>query len=196
MTENPADADQLRPADDSGDHLHPNTTGQQAMANSLDLHSPAFAQELTFFASAPGGVGGTVPATLSLALGAPAAFGAFVPGIAADYVANETATVTSSAGDATLTVADPSATATGHLVNGTFALPQALQVNASSPGGSGSSFAPVGGSATPTSVLTYSGPVANDPVTIGFRQSIGAGDALRTGSYAKTLTFTLSTVSP
>jgi hypothetical protein len=33
-------------------------------------------------------------------------------------------------------------------------------------------------------------------VTINFRQSIGAGDALRTGAYSKTLTFTLSTTTP
>jgi hypothetical protein len=38
--------------------------------------------------------------------------------------------------------------------------------------------------------------VSDDGVTIEFRQSIAAADALRTGSYAKTLTFTLSTTSP
>ena len=70
-----------------------------------------------------GGVGGTVPATLALTLGAPATFGAFTPGIDKDYTASTTANVISTAGDAALTVADPSATATGHLVNGTFSLP-------------------------------------------------------------------------
>jgi hypothetical protein len=72
------------------------------------------------------GVGGSVPATLGLTFGAPATFGAFVPGVAKSYTASTTATVTSSAGDATLTVTDPSTVASGHLVNGTFALPQAL----------------------------------------------------------------------
>ena len=38
--------------------------------------------------------------------------------------------------------------------------------------------------------------MSNDPVTITFRQAIGANDALRTGTYAKTLTFTLSTTTP
>jgi hypothetical protein len=33
-------------------------------------------------------------------------------------------------------------------------------------------------------------------VTIGLKQPIGAKDALRTGAYAKTLTFTLSTTTP
>ena len=74
-----------------------------------------------------GDVGGTVPATLALTLGTPANFGPFTPGLQKDYFATTTATVTSTAGDATLTVADPSATAPGHLVNGTFSLPEALQ---------------------------------------------------------------------
>ncbi len=72
--------------------------------------------------SVTGGVGGTVPATLSLTLGTPAAFGAFTPGIAKDYFATTNATVTSTAGDAALSVADPSTTNTGKLVNGSFAL--------------------------------------------------------------------------
>ena len=57
-------------------------------------------------------------------------------------------------------------------------------------------FAPVAGSASPTPLLRYTGPVSNDPVTIGFKQSIAANDALRTGVYSKTLTFTLSTTQP
>ncbi|HET6548614.1 MAG TPA: M64 family metallopeptidase, partial [Solirubrobacter sp.] len=131
--------------------------------------------------SVDGDVGGAVPATLSLTLGAPASFGAFVPGVADTYTASTTANVISSAGDAALTVTDPSATATGHLVNGTFVLPQPLKV---------------GGQALPATVKTYDAPISNDAVTIGFSQDIGAGDALRTGTYAKTLTFTLSTTQP
>ena len=63
--------------------------------------------------STPGGVGGTVPATLSLSLGTPASFGAFTPGVAKTYDASTTANVISTAGDATLSVADPSSVATG-----------------------------------------------------------------------------------
>jgi hypothetical protein len=44
--------------------------------------------------------------------------------------------------------------------------------------------------------LSWSIPVSHDPVTIALRQTIGANDALRTGSYTKTLTFTLSTTTP
>ena len=48
-----------------------------------------------------------MPATLSLTLGAPASFGAFTPGITKEYTATSDATITSSAGDATLSVSDP-----------------------------------------------------------------------------------------
>jgi len=139
-----------------------------------------------------GTVGGSVPATLSLTLGSPAAFGAFVPGVDRSYDASTTATVISTAGDAALSVNDPSANATGRLVNGAFALSEPLQARANS-----SAFAPLSTTAgTPLTLLTYSGPVSNDAVSIGFRQHIGASQPLRSGSYAKSLTFTLSTTTP
>ncbi len=141
--------------------------------------------------SAP--VGGTVPATLSLSLGAPASFGAFTPGLAKTYSASTSATVTSTAGDATLSVSDPSATATGHLVNGAFSLPQALQARARNAANNGTAFNSV---SSLLNLLTWSAPVSNDAVTLEFQQSIGMTDALRTGSYTKTLTFTLSTTTP
>jgi len=144
--------------------------------------------------TADGTVSGSVAATLSLSLGAPASFGNFTAGVGHDYAATTTATVTSSAGAAVLSVADPSANATGRLVNGTFALAQPLQFKASSAGGTGSAFAPLG--ASPLTLLTYTGPKSNDAVTIDLQQTIGANEPLRTGSYAKTLTFTLSTTTP
>ncbi len=116
-------------------------------------------------------VGGTVPATLSLTLGPNASLGAFTPGIAKDYSAQTTATVTSTAGDAALSYSDP-----GHLANGAFALPSPLVVELSK--------------------AAWTGPVSNDPVTIAFKQHIDANDALRTGTYSKTVTFTLSTTTP
>jgi len=72
-----------------------------------------------------------------------ASFGPFTAGVGKDYTASTTATVISTAGDAALSVSDPSATATGRLVNGTFALAQPLKARASSPGGTGSAFAPL-----------------------------------------------------
>ena len=121
-----------------------------------------------------GTVGGTVPATLALTMGAPVTFGAFIPGIDRTYEASTTATITSTAGDATLSVADPAGT--GLLVNGAFSLSEPL---------------------TPLGTLaTYAGPMSNAVTTVTFRQHISATQALRTGAYAKTLTFTLSTTTP
>jgi hypothetical protein len=142
------------------------------------------------------GPGGSVNATLALTVASAASFGGFTPGLLKDYGASTTANVISTAGDAALSVADPSPTATGHLTNGTFSLPSALQAKASSAGGLGAGFANVGGSAAPTTLLTYGTPISNDPVTLAFNQHVGATDALRTGSYSKTLTFTLSTTTP
>ena len=118
-----------------------------------------------------GGVGASVPATLALTLGTPGAFGAFTPGVAKDYTATTSANVISTAGDAALTFSDP-----GHLANGAFTLPEPLQIELSK--------------------SAWSAPASNDPVTITFRQHIGAGDALRTGAYSRTVTFTLSTTTP
>jgi hypothetical protein len=136
-------------------------------------------------------VSGTVPGTLALTIAAPANLGSFTPGVARDYQTSTMANVVSTAGDATLSVADPDTVNTGKLVNDPFALANALQANAN-----GGAFAPVGGTASPTTLLTYAGPVSNDAVSLGFLQSIGANEGLRTGSYSKTLTFTLSTTSP
>jgi hypothetical protein len=131
--------------------------------------------------SVPSDVSGTVPGTLSLTVSPSLNLGTFVPGVAREYTGSLAANVISTGGDATLSVADPSSTATGHLVNGSFSLPQPLLV---------------AGSALPATVKTWSGPTSNEPVTIDVKQAIGATDALRTGTYSKTLVFTLSTTSP
>jgi hypothetical protein len=136
-----------------------------------------------------GTVGGTVPATLALTLGAPASFGAFAPGVAATYDATTTATVISTAGDATLSVADRDTVANGRLVNGSFALTEPLQAKTAA-----GVFAALGDS--PVSVATYAGPVSNGSTAVAFRQHIAADQSLRTGTYSKTLTFTLSTTTP
>src|SRR5262249_32695333 len=88
-----------------------------------------------------GNVGGAVPATLSLTLGNAPSFGWFTAGVAKDYTATAAANVISTAADASLSVSDPSTTATGHLVNGAYSLPSALLA---------------GGNALPTVVKTYS----------------------------------------
>ena len=148
-----------------------------------DACGPTFAQ---------GTVGGAVPATLALTLGSPAAFGAFTPGADRTYDATTTANITSSAGDAALAVSDPATTATGRLVNGSFSLAEPLQASAGS--GALATLSTTAGS--PLTLLTYAGPVSNDAVSVAFRQNIGSLQALRTGAYSKTLTFTLSTTTP
>ena len=138
----------------------------------------------------PVDVGGTVPQVLALSMSsANASLGTFAPGVTKDYTASLSATITTSALNATLSVHDPSPTATGHLTQGTYVMPQALQVQA----GTGA-FAPLG--ANPTTLLTYSGPKSLDTVSIGFKQHVEATDGLHTGAYGKTLTFTLSTTTP
>jgi hypothetical protein len=115
-------------------------------------------------------VGGEVPATLSLSLGAPVSFGTFTPGVAKEYLTSTTATVTSTAGDAALSAS------TVTLTNGVFRLAQPVTV-------------------TP-SKTAWPGPISNDTFPIAFKQSIGASEPLRTGDYSASVTFTLSTTTP
>ena len=112
--------------------------------------------------------------------------------------ASTTANVVSTAGDATLS-ASPTRVDDRHRPPGQrrVLLPQELQASATEPRRHRRGVRPpVGGSASPTTLLTYGAPASNDAVTVSFKQSIAANDALRTGAYGKTLTFTLSTTTP
>ena len=100
----------------------------------------------------------------------------------------------SSAGDGALSVFDPSSNARGRLVNGAFALASPLQVKAASPAGTASALHRSGRHADERAHLRRAG--LQRHVTIDFKQSIGATEPLRTGTYSKTLTFTLSTTQP
>ena len=117
----------------------------------------------------------------------------FAAGVPKEYTASTVANVISTAGNATLSVSDAGANP-GHLMNGTFKMPQALRASASSLGGTAAAGGTVGSAAL--ALLNYSAPVSNDSVTVQFKQAIGSTDALRTGSYSKSLTFTLSTTAP
>jgi len=64
----------------------------------------------------------------------------------------------------------------GRLANGAFALVDPLQVLISK--------------------TSWAAPVSHDPVTISFTQHISADEPLRTGTYTRSLTFTLSTTTP
>ena len=111
----------------------------------------------------------------------------FTPGVAKDYTASTTANVISTAGDAALT----SPTRAPLRPPGQRRVLAAAALKAAAAGGR----APPRRSAFPLT-LDLQRPVSNDAVTVGFTQPIGATDALRTGTYSKTLTFTLSTTTP
>ncbi|MDA0181507.1 M14 family zinc carboxypeptidase [Solirubrobacter phytolaccae] len=123
------------------------------------------------FGFTEGTVGGTVPATLSLSLSGPTTLGPFVPGVAKEYTATSEATIISTAGNATLSVAGPV-----HLSNGAFSLASPLGVTLAK--------------------SSWTGPTSNEKVGITFKQAIGANEGLRTGTYSKAVTFTLSTTQP
>jgi plastocyanin len=133
-------------------------------------------------------VNADVPLVMSLEFAGTATVGPLIPGVAKDYTASLAAKVTSSAQTTSLTAVDPSTNAPGHLVNGATALPQALQVAAGGP------FAPIGGA--PTVLKSWAEPLANDPVTVEFKQPVGATDKLAAGHYSKRITFTLSATTP
>jgi hypothetical protein len=143
------------------------------------------------------GVGGTVPGVLSLTIPGSVSFGTFMPGVGKAYDVTLATSVTSTAGDAALTVTDPSGTATGYLVNGSDALDSPLGLRSPTAANPNPAWANLPGAAgTPLALRTWSGPVTNEPVQLGLRQQIGANEALRAGTYSKSLTFTLSTTTP
>jgi hypothetical protein len=169
--------------------ITPRRTLAQIIEDNTDLDVGADVFKIAgapVYALRDGGVGATVAPTLALTLGSAPSFGAFTPGVARDYTTSTPATVITTAGEAALSVADPSTAATGHLVNGAYALPQPLQAAGQ----------PVGGAANPTPLRSWSAPASNETVPIAFKQPVAATDALRSGAYAKTLTYTLATTSP
>jgi glucose/arabinose dehydrogenase len=139
-------------------------------------------------------VGANVTPTLALTLGVPASFGTFAAGVPNTYSAGTTANIVSTAGNALLVVTDTSSLAPGHLVNGTSVLAQSLKARATNAANPNTAFGTVSGS--PLSLLSYPMEISNDAVALQFQQPIAANDALRSGSYSKTLTFTLSTTAP
>ena len=112
---------------------------------------------------ADGTVGGTVPATLSLSLGTPAGVQRRSRRAStATTTPSTTANVISTAGDGVAVGRRP------ELDQHRPARQRRVLAAAAAAGlgderaGTGAAFAPVGGSATPTSLLTYAGPTSND----------------------------------
>jgi hypothetical protein len=121
------------------------------------------------------------------------------PGVTADdtgSVAVVASTPSPLTGSATLTVADLSGYGVpGHLYNAGFSLASPLQAAAatSATGATVAALADI--SDQPLTLVTYTQAVTDDPVTVTFSQHLDASQALRTGTYAKPVTFTL-TASP
>jgi hypothetical protein len=138
-------------------------------------------------------VNGSVGNALSLTLNATStSLGTFVPGVAANYDASVTGTATST-GPSVLSVRDSGANP-GFLLNGTTPLGSALKVCATAGASPTCSYSSL--SAASQQLLAFGSSTAAAPLTVGLRQSIGAGDALTAGTYGKSLTFTLSAGTP
>ena len=111
-----------------------------------------------------------------------------------DYTATGSALVTSTASSASFSIVDSSTNAPGHLVNGAYALASPLRVQAASAVATSTGAGALSG--TPRTVLDYPRAVGSDAVTLTFTQPIASTEGLRTGNYAKTLTYTLATTTP
>ena len=119
-----------------------------------------------------GTVGGSVPATLALTLGAPADVRRVHAGCGARVQASSTATVIS-------------------------ARPATRRCRCSEPGLHGQRRVHARRAAAGRVLqVSWTAPTSNESVGIAFKQLIKANDPLRTGTYSKTLTFTLSTTQP
>jgi len=143
-------------------------------------------------------IGGDVPSLLQLTVpNNGGSFGTFVPGVARDYLTQLAANVTATTGDAALTVIDPSTSAPGKLVNGSFSLASPVGIRALGLGDpANTAYTPLPGDNSALLLRSWNAPVTNAGLTVGLRQSIGAAEALRAGTYSKTLTFSLSTTTP
>ncbi len=148
-------------------------------------------------------VEGKVPFTQTLATTcSPVVLGSFIPGKTQEYSNTCGLKATSTAAESKLVAEDASATDKGHLVQvythggfkETYELPAPLEANATSTqGGIGNVLTSL---VTPVTLLTYDKPFSEDAMTVKFNQKIGLHDHLHTGTYAKTITLTLSTTTP
>ena len=149
-------------------------------------------------ASIPSLVYGEVEQTTSLESACEEVFlGIFLPGVEHEYENSCTVIATSTGQESALSAADEGAVAVGHLVNGSYSLAQALQVQGTdteSLGGVSTGFGTV--AAGPYTLLNWAVPVSADTVKVDFKQPIGKHDPLHTGTYAKTITLTLKQTLP
>ena len=119
-----------------------------------------------------------MPATLALTLGSPATFGAFTPGVAQDYTASTTANVISIGRRRRALDRRPERDGAGP--------PRQRRVRAPERAAGARDRRVRADGARRRRCCTWNAPVSNQPVPLEFKQTIGATDALRTGTYSKT----------
>ena len=114
--------------------------------------------------STPGTVGGTVPATLALTLGAPAAFGAFTPGLAKDYTRRDDGQRDLDRGRRGAERRRPERDRDRPPRQRRVRAPAGPAGRARNAANTGTAFGAVGGA--PLNLLTSAAPMSNDAVTL------------------------------
>jgi hypothetical protein len=143
--------------------------------------------------TATGKVSAIVPSVLALSV-SELKLSPFIPGVSQTYTGTSIATVTSSWGNAALSVYDPDPTTAtnGRLmhVSGSV-IPRDMDVLNST-----AAYQALGNATAQRLIATWATPVAQAATTVTLRQVIQNNDVLVAGEYAKTLTFALSTTTP
>ncbi len=182
---------------DAGFYVRVSVTGKNA-SGSTTAHSPV-SVKVEMVHSFPVGVHGEVPFTQTLtSYCTEVNLGHFIPAEEKTYTNTCNVTATDTDAASRLTAEDASATDTGHLVQGTYDLPDLLEVQASAEERGLTTGAQTLATSLghPQTLLNFAEPFADNLLTVKFTQKIGKKDPLHTGVYAKTITLTLSTTTP
>jgi hypothetical protein len=182
---------------DAGYYVRVSVTGKNASGSTTAASPVSVKVEMVH--SFPVGVHGEVPFTQTLtSYCTEVNLGHFIPAEAKTYTNTCNVTATDTDAASRLTAEDASATDTGHLVQGTYDLPDLLEVQAAAEErGSTTGVQTLATSlGHPQTLLNFAEPFADNLLTVKFTQKIGKKDPLHTGVYAKTITLTLSTTTP
>jgi len=179
---------------DVGFYVRVSVTGKNASGSTTADSSVSGKVEMVH--SFPVGVHGEVPFTQTLtSYCTEVNLGHFIPAEAKTYTNTCNVTATDTDAASRLTAEDASPTHPGHLVQGTYFLPEPLEVQAAAEErGTTTGVKTLGASAE--TLLSFAEPFADNLLTVRFTQKIGKKDPLHTGVYAKTITLTLSTTTP
>ncbi len=182
---------------DAGYYVRVSVTGKNASGSTTAASAVSVKVEMVH--SFPVGVHGEVPFTQTLtSYCTEVNLGHFIPAEAKTYTNTCNVTATDTDAASRLTAEDASATDTGHLVQGTYDLPDPLEVQAAAEERGITTGAQTLATSLghPQTLLNFAEPFADNLLTVKFTQKIGKKDPLHTGVYAKTITLTLSTTTP